>query len=113
MRARVQRARFHGRWQYLFIESICNDPAVLEQNYRYKMMYSPDYAAASEHVWSGLSMTCPCMLQGGAHNSLACRPANAAVGPPSFRFCTTSCALQGSVRLMKRCCLQRLWLSAY
>ena len=45
-----QRARFHGRWQYLFIESICNDPAVLEQNYRYKMMYSPDYAAASEHV---------------------------------------------------------------
>ena len=46
----MQRARFHGRWQYLFIESICNDPAVLEQNYRYKMMYSPDYAAASEHV---------------------------------------------------------------
>ncbi len=47
-----QRTRFHGRWQYLFIESICNDPAVLEQNYRYKMMYSPDYAAASEHVRS-------------------------------------------------------------
>ena len=40
------RARFHGRWQYLFIESICNDPAVLELNYRFKMMYSPDYEAA-------------------------------------------------------------------
>lgn len=39
----VQRSRFHGKWQYLFIESICNDPDVLEQNYRYKMMYSPDY----------------------------------------------------------------------
>ena len=39
----TQRARFHGKWQYLFIESICNDPAVLEQNYRYKMMYSADY----------------------------------------------------------------------
>ena len=38
-----QRDRFHGRWQYLFIESICNDAAVLEQNYRFKMMYSPDY----------------------------------------------------------------------
>jgi len=52
----AQRARFHGRWQYLFIESICNDPAVLEQNYRYKMMYSPDYAAASEHVRCGLAV---------------------------------------------------------
>ena len=39
----MQRNRFHGKWQYLFIESICNDPHVLEQNYRYKMMYSPDY----------------------------------------------------------------------
>jgi len=42
------RARFHGRWQYLFIESICNDPAVLELNYRFKMLYSPDYAAAPD-----------------------------------------------------------------
>ena len=40
----MQKKRFHGTWQYLFIESICNDPAVLEQNYRYKMMYSPDYS---------------------------------------------------------------------
>ena len=39
----LQRNRFHGRWQYLFIESICNDQDVLAQNYRYKMMYSPDY----------------------------------------------------------------------
>ena len=40
---RLQRQRFHGKWQYLFIESICNDSAVLEQNYRHKMMYSADY----------------------------------------------------------------------
>ncbi|BDA46799.1 6-phosphofructo-2-kinase/fructose-2,6-bisphosphatase 4 [Coccomyxa sp. Obi] len=42
-RRQLLRNRFHGKWQYLFIESICNDPDVLEQNYRYKMMYSPDY----------------------------------------------------------------------
>jgi 6-phosphofructo-2-kinase len=47
----VQKQRFHGHFQYLFIESICNDQAVLEQNYRYKMMYSPDYARVdSEQV---------------------------------------------------------------
>ncbi len=40
----AQKQRFHGHFQYLFIESICNDQVVLEQNYRYKMMYSPDYA---------------------------------------------------------------------
>lgn len=40
----LQRQRFHGHFQYLYIESICNDQTVLEQNYRYKMMYSPDYA---------------------------------------------------------------------
>lgn len=39
----LQKQRFHTKWQYLYIESICNDPVVLEQNYRYKMMYSPDY----------------------------------------------------------------------
>ena len=39
----MQKNRFHTKWQYLYIESICNDPQVLEQNYRYKMMYSPDY----------------------------------------------------------------------
>jgi hypothetical protein len=27
----------------MFIESICNDTEVLEQNYRYKMRFSPDY----------------------------------------------------------------------
>mmetsp|Transcript_33362 Transcript_33362/g.94519 ORF Transcript_33362/g.94519 Transcript_33362/m.94519 type:complete len:475 (-) Transcript_33362:36-1460(-) len=36
-------SKFHGTWQYLFLESVCNDPAVLEANYRYKMMFSPDY----------------------------------------------------------------------
>jgi 6-phosphofructo-2-kinase/fructose-2,6-biphosphatase len=39
----LQRDRFHGKRQYLFIESICSDPDILAQNYRYKMMYSPDY----------------------------------------------------------------------
>ena len=34
---------FHGRYQYLFIESICNDEAVLERNYRFKTLWSPDY----------------------------------------------------------------------
>jgi 6-phosphofructo-2-kinase / fructose-2,6-biphosphatase 3 len=34
---------FHGKWQYLFIESICNDPKVLEANYLFKMLFSPDY----------------------------------------------------------------------
>jgi len=38
------RDRFHGRWEYMFLESICNDPAVLEKNYRMKMRFSPDYA---------------------------------------------------------------------
>lgn len=46
----LQRDRFHGRWQYLFIESICNDTAVLEQNYKYKMMYSPDYTHSNSEV---------------------------------------------------------------
>eukprot|EP00210_Caulerpa_lentillifera_P001990 g1908.t1 len=35
--------QFEGRYQYMFIESICNDEEVLEQNYRNKMKYSPDY----------------------------------------------------------------------
>ena len=32
----------------MFIESICNDPDILAQNYRYKMMYSPDYKTSTE-----------------------------------------------------------------
>lgn len=43
-RRQTLRRRFHNHYQYLYIESICNDTVVLEQNYRYKMMYSPDYA---------------------------------------------------------------------
>ncbi|KIY93213.1 hypothetical protein MNEG_14749 [Monoraphidium neglectum] len=34
---------FHGKFQYMFIESICNDTEVLQSNYRYKMRFSPDY----------------------------------------------------------------------
>jgi hypothetical protein len=29
--------------RFVFIENICNDPAILQQNYLNKMMYSPDY----------------------------------------------------------------------
>ncbi|KAH7617284.1 putative 6-phosphofructo-2-kinase/fructose-2,6-bisphosphatase [Nannochloris sp. 'desiccata'] len=43
-RRKFLRDRFHGRWEYMFLESICNDPAVLEKNYRMKMRFSPDYA---------------------------------------------------------------------
>uniref|UniRef100_A0A383W1K9 6-phosphofructo-2-kinase domain-containing protein n=1 Tax=Tetradesmus obliquus TaxID=3088 RepID=A0A383W1K9_TETOB len=32
-----------GRVRYIFIENICADPAVLQQNYLNKMLYSPDY----------------------------------------------------------------------
>eukprot|EP00879_Flechtneria_rotunda_P002468 GHRR01002665.1.p1 GENE.GHRR01002665.1~~GHRR01002665.1.p1 ORF type:complete len:295 (+),score=82.06 GHRR01002665.1:270-1154(+) len=43
-------ATFHGRCQYIFIESICNDTQVLENNYRYKMKYSPDYQGLDTEV---------------------------------------------------------------
>ncbi|MEW5299781.1 MAG: hypothetical protein WDW36_002760 [Sanguina aurantia] len=39
--------QFHGRYQYLFIESICNDPKALETNYHAKMSFSPDYTGIS------------------------------------------------------------------
>jgi hypothetical protein len=29
--------------RFIFIENICNDPDILQQNYLNKMMYSPDY----------------------------------------------------------------------
>lgn len=37
------REKFHGKFQYLLIESICNDQETLEKNYLLKMKYSPDY----------------------------------------------------------------------
>jgi len=61
-RARAQRDRFHGRWQYLFIESICNDEAVLEQNYRYKMMYSPDYTEQDSEAVRARPIAPPCTI---------------------------------------------------
>ena len=54
----LQRNRYHGKRQYLFIESICNDPDILAQNYRYKMMYSPDYRTTSEEEVPSLC-SCP------------------------------------------------------
>ena len=54
----LQRNRYHGKRQYLFIESICNDPDILAQNYRYKMMYSPDYKTTTEEEVS-CSANCP------------------------------------------------------
>ena len=53
----LQKNRFHNKWQYLYIESICNDPQVLEQNYRYKMMYSPDYKDVNTEEVSHLLVT--------------------------------------------------------
>lgn len=38
------RDRLHGRFEYMFLESVCEDQKVLEQNYRLKMKYSPDYS---------------------------------------------------------------------
>ncbi len=46
----LQREKLHGRCQYLFIETICNDPETLERNYGNKMLYSPDYAGMDEAV---------------------------------------------------------------
>jgi len=37
------RDRLHGRLQYMFLEIIVNDQALLERNYRAKMRFSPDY----------------------------------------------------------------------
>lgn len=45
----TQRSKLHGRFEYLFIESICNDPQVLEQNYMQKMVYSPDYLGVDRY----------------------------------------------------------------
>ncbi|KXZ51897.1 hypothetical protein GPECTOR_11g330 [Gonium pectorale] len=47
-RRTLLRNTFHGRFQYLFIESICTDNDVLERNYRFKMQYSPDYTGMEE-----------------------------------------------------------------
>lgn len=38
--------------RFIFIENICNDPDILQQNYLNKMRYSPDYAnIPTEKVW--------------------------------------------------------------
>ncbi|KXZ48046.1 hypothetical protein GPECTOR_30g141 [Gonium pectorale] len=46
-RRELLRSKFHNVWQYLFIETICSDPTVLENNYRNKMQYSPDYTGVN------------------------------------------------------------------
>ncbi|GAX82741.1 hypothetical protein CEUSTIGMA_g10167.t1 [Chlamydomonas eustigma] len=46
-RRQLLRDKLHGRCQYLFIESICNDMETLERNYMNKLMYSPDYAGVN------------------------------------------------------------------
>ena len=60
----LQRNRYHGKRQYLFIESICNDPDILAQNYRYKMMYSPDYKTTTEEE---VSCSANCPQEAGLH----------------------------------------------
>jgi 6-phosphofructo-2-kinase/fructose-2,6-biphosphatase len=41
------RDRLHGKYEYMFLESVCSDQKVLEENYRLKMKYSPDYRDVS------------------------------------------------------------------
>ena len=41
------RDRLHGKYEYMFLESVCSDQKVLEENYRLKMKYSPDYCNMS------------------------------------------------------------------
>lgn len=41
------RDRLHGKYEYMFLESVCSDQRVLEENYRLKMKYSPDYCDMS------------------------------------------------------------------
>jgi 6-phosphofructo-2-kinase/fructose-2,6-biphosphatase len=48
-----------GRVRYIFIENICNDPGVLQQNYLNKMLYSPDYQGVdTEQVRQQLQDPC-------------------------------------------------------
>lgn len=35
--------RFHGKVQYLFIESLCTDADTIRKNTELKLKYSPDY----------------------------------------------------------------------
>lgn len=45
------RDRLHGRFEYMFMESVCYDKEVLEKNYRLKMKFSPDYKGVDmEHA---------------------------------------------------------------
>ena len=38
---------FHGKVQYIFIESMCDDAATIQKNMELKLKYSPDYADMS------------------------------------------------------------------
>ena len=72
----LQKNRFHNKWQYLYIESICNDPQVLEQNYRYKMMYSPDYKDVNTDevcccLWEPITVTCEFVAICATHSQVA------------------------------------------
>lgn len=42
-RRQFLKQRLHGTFEYMFLESICQDEEVLEKNYRLKMKFSPDY----------------------------------------------------------------------
>lgn len=53
------RAVLHGKVSYLFIESICNDSSVLENNLRNKMLYSPDYAGVDMEKVRGAPRPAP------------------------------------------------------
>jgi len=44
--------------RFIFIENICNDPEILQQNYLNKMMYSPDYKGISTEKVSEIHAVC-------------------------------------------------------
>ena len=39
---------FHGKVQYLFIESLCNDAETIKKNTELKLKYSPDYVEMNQ-----------------------------------------------------------------
>lgn len=66
--------------RFIFIENICNDPEILQQNYLNKMMYSPDYKGIStEKVRYVLYVMLASVLCSRARHAMACGQAQTLV----------------------------------
>ncbi len=61
----LQVNEFHGRYQYLFIESICTDEDVLEQNYRYVHEYVRYYYMCSTLLHMQYTDSSLCVMRAG------------------------------------------------